>query len=45
MNQSQESRMTVRVGGKPISFLIDTRVTHSVLRETLGSLPSRKTTV
>ncbi|KAK1339812.1 hypothetical protein QTO34_018369 [Cnephaeus nilssonii] len=41
----QEPRVTLQVGGKPVSFLVDTGAAYSVLTEPMGPVTSKKTSV
>ncbi|KAK1339824.1 hypothetical protein QTO34_018381 [Cnephaeus nilssonii] len=40
-----EPRVTLQVGGKPVSFLVDTGAAYSVLTEPMGPVTSKKTSV
>ncbi|KAK1342088.1 hypothetical protein QTO34_016841 [Cnephaeus nilssonii] len=40
-----EPRVTLQVGGKPVSFLVDTGAAYSVLTEPMGPITSKKTSV
>ncbi|KAK1327378.1 hypothetical protein QTO34_014983 [Cnephaeus nilssonii] len=39
------NRVTLQVGGRPVSFLVDTRAAYSVLTEPIGPVTSKKTAV
>lgn len=41
----REPRVTLKVEGKPIDFLVDTGAQHSVLKQLLGPLSNQKTWV
>ncbi|KAK1346506.1 hypothetical protein QTO34_000362 [Cnephaeus nilssonii] len=43
--QMKTPRVTLQVGGKPVSFLVDTGAAYSVLTESMGPVTSKKTAV
>ncbi|KAK1346051.1 hypothetical protein QTO34_008520 [Cnephaeus nilssonii] len=45
LSPESEPRVTLQVGGKPVSFLVDTGAAYSVLTEPMGPVTSKKTSV
>lgn len=43
--QPQKSMVTLQIGGKPVSFLVDTGATYSILTKPMGQITTKKTSM